>query len=95
MLKNSPGLVLIREIIEQICADPEVSVLDLGLGEERYKTGWTSPEELCDSRIAVSAKGKIYAGAQVAKTRLKATIRNSDRLWSLVRKIRTMRAPDR
>lgn len=94
MLKNSPGLVLIREIIEEICADPAVSVLDLGIGEERYKTSWTSPEGLCDGLLPMTARGALYLKTQAAKTRLKSAIRNSDPLWQLVRKIRQWRAPD-
>jgi CelD/BcsL family acetyltransferase involved in cellulose biosynthesis len=91
-LKNSPGLVLIREIIEKICADPDTKTLDLGIGEEHYKTSWTRPEPMCDSRYARTAKGKIYSAVQTAKTRLKSRIRNSDRLWTMVKKLRQMRA---
>ncbi|MBO9418678.1 GNAT family N-acetyltransferase [Labrenzia sp. R4_2] len=91
-LKNSPGLVLIREIVEKICADPETTTLDLGIGEEHYKTSWTRPEPMCDSRYARTAKGKIYSVVQMAKTRLKSRIRNSDRLWTMVKKLRQMRA---
>ncbi|WP_168206447.1 GNAT family N-acetyltransferase [Labrenzia sp. PHM005] len=95
LLKNSPGLVLIREIIEEICADPDTTVLDLGVGEEKYKTGWTSPEALCDGLLPITVKGQIFSKALSAKTRLKSAIRNSDRLWPLVKKLRQWRAPDK
>lgn len=49
MLPNSPGLVLIKEIIERACGDPTIDTLDLGLGEERYKTTWAEPVPLKDS----------------------------------------------
>jgi len=91
-LKNSPGLVLIREIVEKICADPDTTTLDLGIGEEHYKTSWTHPEPMCDSRYSRTARGKIYSAVQTAKTRLKSHIRNSDRLWTMVKKLRQMRA---
>jgi CelD/BcsL family acetyltransferase involved in cellulose biosynthesis len=91
-LKNSPGLVLIREIVEKICADPDTKTLDLGIGEEHYKTSWTRPEPMRDSRHSRTARGKIYSAVQTAKTRLKSRIRNSDRLWTIVKKLRKMRA---
>jgi CelD/BcsL family acetyltransferase involved in cellulose biosynthesis len=91
-LKNSPGLVLIREIVEKICADPETKTLDLGIGDEHYKTSWTRPEPMCDSRYSRTARGKIYSAVQTAKTRLKSRIRNSDRLWPMIKKLRQMRA---
>jgi len=93
MLKNSPGLVLIRDIIEDACKDPDLTVLDLGLGEERYKADWTSAQALCDSYLAVSVKGHIAGVVQRSGQRLKSAIRNSTTLWPLVRKIRRLRAP--
>lgn len=93
MLKNSPGLVLIRDIIEGACKDPVLTVLDLGLGEERYKSDWTSAQELCDSYLAVSIKGRIAGAILRSGQRLKSAIRNSTTLWPLVRKIRRLRAP--
>lgn len=95
LLNNSPGLVLIREIIEQLCADPGIAIFDLGLGEERYKTSWSSPESLSDNRLAVTFMGQLYSKVQAAKLRLKAAIRNSSQIWPLVRKLRKLRAPDR
>jgi CelD/BcsL family acetyltransferase involved in cellulose biosynthesis len=33
----SPGFCLLTKMVEQACADPEIHLLDLGLGEEGYK----------------------------------------------------------
>lgn len=92
MLPNSPGLVLIKEIIEHACSVPQLEYLDLGLGEERYKTAWAEPEPLMDSRLAVSTKGSIKEQVDTIRTNLKASIRNSQLVWPVVRKLRKLKA---
>ncbi len=91
-LPNSPGLVLIKEIIEQACASPDLQTLDLGLGEERYKTAWAEPEPLKDSLKAVTWKGVLKERQDLLITRTKTTIRNSDLLWPMVRQLRKWKA---
>ncbi|WP_428526485.1 GNAT family N-acetyltransferase [Roseibium sp.] len=91
-LKNSPGLVLIREIVERLCADPDITIFDFGIGEVHYKSSWSQPEPMYDSLFYRTTKGKIYSAVQTAKTRLKSQIRNSERLWPMVKKLRRMRA---
>ncbi|WP_306145151.1 GNAT family N-acetyltransferase [Roseibium sp. MMSF_3412] len=88
LLPNSPGLVLIKEIIEHACLDPKTMELDLGLGEERYKTSWAEPVPLADSRLAVSLKGNIRKSLEVLRLQAKSAVRNSDVLWPLVRQMR-------
>ena len=88
LLPNSPGLVLIKEIIERACADPQTAELDLGLGEERYKTSWAEPVPLKDSRLAVSLKGNIKKSLEALRLQAKSAVRNSDVLWPLVRQMR-------
>lgn len=88
LLPNSPGLVLIKEIIERACSDPQTTELDLGLGEERYKTSWAEPVPLRDSRMAVSLKGNIKKNLEALRLQAKSAVRNSDVLWPLVRQMR-------
>lgn len=92
MLSNSPGLVLIKDIIDQACSDPDLDTLDLGLGEERYKTGWADPVALCDSLKAVTWKGSAKLAVEKARLKAKATVRNSPVLWPLVRRLRKWKA---
>ncbi|MCK7615896.1 GNAT family N-acetyltransferase [Roseibium sediminicola] len=92
MLPNSPGLVLIKDIIDQACSDPDLDTIDLGLGEERYKTGWADPVPLCDSLKAVTWKGSVKLAVEKARLRAKATVRNSPVLWPLVRRLRKWKA---
>lgn len=88
LLPNSPGLVLIKEIIEHACSDPLTTELDLGLGEERYKTSWAEPVALRDSRLAVSLKGNFKKTLETLRLQAKSAVRNSDVLWPLVRQMR-------
>jgi CelD/BcsL family acetyltransferase involved in cellulose biosynthesis len=92
MLSHSPGLVLIKEIIARACAAPDLSELDLGLGEERYKTSWAGPLPLADSLVALTFKGRLRLGLDSAFLKTKATIRNSSLLWPMVRRLRKLKA---
>ncbi|MCV0424435.1 MAG: GNAT family N-acetyltransferase [Roseibium sp.] len=92
MLPNSPGLVLIKEIIDYACAAPELNILDLGLGEERYKTAWAEPLPLKDSMLAITLTGKARMQFDFARTRAKSAIRNSEVFWPLVRRLRKWKA---
>ncbi len=92
MLPNSPGLVLIKEIIERACGDPTIDTLDLGLGEERYKTTWAEPVPLKDSLLAMTWKGALRMRLEAARLKAKTHIRNSSMLWPLIRRLRKMKA---
>ncbi|MHA7773374.1 GNAT family N-acetyltransferase [Roseibium sp. M-1] len=92
MLANSPGLVLIKSIIAHACAAPHLAVLDLGLGEERYKTDWAEPVPLKDSLLAITLKGRVGLYLEAGRLRLKAAVRKSSLLWPLVRRLRKWKA---
>lgn len=92
MLPNSPGLVLIKEIIERACAAPDISVLDLGLGEERYKTNWAEPVQLMDSLVAITWKGALRLRLEAGRLKAKTHVRNSATLWPLIRRFRKWKA---
>ncbi|MCX2723264.1 GNAT family N-acetyltransferase [Roseibium salinum] len=92
MLQNSPGVVLTKEIIEHACSAPGLVRLDLGLGEERYKTSWTEPFPLGDVLYAVTLKGAMKARFDAAIIRAKSAVRSSGRVWPLVRRLRKWKA---
>ncbi len=91
-LPYSPGLVLMMEIIRHACANPDINTLDLGLGEERYKTDWAEPVVLKDSLQAITLKGVLKARLNRSATRAKTAIRSSGTLWPLVRRFRKWKA---
>lgn len=88
LVSQSPGVVLLKNIIAAACADPTIDILDLGLGDETYKHPWSEPQPLSDSFLALTARGWMNLQANKAKQFAKAKIRNSRTLWQLVRKLR-------
>jgi len=92
MTQNSPGIVLIKEIIRYACAAPHLLTLDLGLGEERYKKEWAEPVPLNDCLYALTWKGAAKETLVSLRTRAKAAVRNSAFMWSLVRSFRKWKA---
>ncbi|MBN9669893.1 GNAT family N-acetyltransferase [Roseibium aggregatum] len=92
LLQYSPGIVLVKEIIAYACAAPHLDTIDLGLGEERYKTDWAEAVRLNDSLFAATWKGRLLGDLEKTKIRTKAAIRNSQTLWPLVRRLRKWRA---
>ncbi len=92
MLQNSPGIVLIKEIIRYACSAPHLEVLDLGLGEERYKKEWAEPVALADSLLAITWKGALKEQLVSVLTRARTAVRSSRLMWSLVRRFRKWKA---
>lgn len=87
----SPGDILLKHLIERMC-DAGATCFDFGLGAERYKVAWADPEPLFDLTLPVSARGHAAAAAIRLARSAKRTIRSSPRLWSLVRRLRRLRA---
>lgn len=90
LVSQSPGVVLLKNIIAAACEDPQIEVLDLGLGDESYKHPWSEPLPLSDSFLAVTGKGWLNLQLIKARQFAKAKIRNSQTLWHLVRKLRQL-----
>jgi len=88
----SPGVVLLMEVLEAACSNPEISVFDFGLGDEAYKHGWTQPVVLYDRLLAATPKGQIAKRVLGARQRLKAGIRSSEQAWRAVRTLRRFTA---
>ncbi len=85
---QSPGVVLLKGIIEAACNKKEVTIVDLGLGNEVYKHAWSEPHALSDCFLATSLKGRIALSFRKSRQGLKSWIRSSELLWKLVRKLR-------
>ena len=87
MLPNSPGLVLIKEIMSNAaCADPSITELLIS-GSVKNATRRPGPNRypLKDSRLGVSLKGNIKKNLEALRLQAKSAVRNSDVLWPLVR----------
>ncbi len=92
LLPNSPGLVLMKKIIQYACAAEHLKTIDLGLGEERYKTAWADPLPLRDSLVSMTLKGRIGQGCDRFVTGMKSNLRNSKTIWKIVRRARKLKA---
>lgn len=85
----SPGELLLQGLIEDRCARGD-TILDLGIGEARYKTHWCPEADfLFDTALPVSRTGHMVAWATRTKQGLKRAIKQNSLLWSLYRTIRS------
>jgi len=92
MQKDSPGELLLHHLIRDCCARG-LAVFDLGAGEADYKSHICDGiDPLFDQAIATTAKGAALAAALGALGHAKRRVKQSPFLWSLVGKLRRMRA---
>lgn len=86
--RYSPGLILIRHIIDHYAARGFTS-LDLGVGGDHYKTIFCKDtEELFDSFIPLTARGWPMATAMALTSRAKHAVKRSSLLLRLANSIR-------
>ncbi len=90
VMKVSPGEILLVEMIKAECKRG-MTVFDLGVGEARYKTTiCNQTEELADSFVAISAKGRLAASIMRLAQKAKGAIKQSPFAFSLVKRVRAM-----
>ncbi len=88
---SSPGEQLLHDLIEFSC-EGGLKQLDLGVGEERYKTSWCDPDPLFDSFIPITGTGKLYARLREMRQSVKRSIKNNPALWQAIKKARKLRS---
>lgn len=77
--KSSPGEILLIDLIRLKCSEG-ITVFDLGVGEARYKTTiCDDSDELVDSFLPLTAKGRAFALVARAKRAVKRRIKASPR----------------
>lgn len=75
--KTSPGEILLIDLIKRKCREG-IEVLDLGVGEARYKTTICDEhDELVDSFLALTLKGRGFVALARAKRALKRRVKAS------------------
>jgi len=73
----SPGEILLVELIKRKC-QAGLTMFDLGIGEARYKTTICDDrDDLVDTFLPLTAKGRVYAAYSQAKRALKRRIKAS------------------
>jgi CelD/BcsL family acetyltransferase involved in cellulose biosynthesis len=76
-VKTSPGELLLAELI-RLKAREGVAVFDLGVGEARYKTTFCDDhDDLVDSFLPLTLKGRVFARIARTKRELKRQIKRS------------------
>lgn len=83
----SPGEILLSELIALKARDG-IRVFDLGVGEARYKTTFCDGrDELADTFLPLTAKGRMFALVARAKRVVKRRIKGSPAALKLARRI--------
>ncbi|MHA1559544.1 MAG: GNAT family N-acetyltransferase [Alphaproteobacteria bacterium] len=88
----SPGELLLYHLVKHCCAERR-SVLDLGVGEERYKASWSPDREQQFATYApASVKGQLLTRAMKLTHLTKSWVRRNETAWKAARRVRRLRA---
>ena len=88
----SPGELLLHHVVKQCCAEGR-AVLDLGVGEERYKASWSPDREPQFAIYApASVKGQLLARAMKLTHLAKSWVKRNDTAWEAARRMRRLKA---
>ncbi len=88
--KYSPGLILMRNIIDHYAAQ-NYRAFDLGIGSDEYKRLFCkSDEPIFDSFVPLSLRGKLAAGAISAVSRAKRSVKHNPALLEIAQNLRAM-----
>ncbi|HEX2725867.1 MAG TPA: GNAT family N-acetyltransferase, partial [Beijerinckiaceae bacterium] len=90
--RHSPGELLLAQIIRVQCERGH-DVFDLGVGEARYKTSLCDEvEELVDTFVPVTVRGKAYAAATTQLVACKRFVKQTAWTWRAVNLLRGLKA---
>lgn len=88
----SPGELLLYHLIRH-CCEKGYKTLDLGVGEERYKSAWSPVrEQHFSSYVPISLKGKALAPSFRLMHHLKLTVRENETAWKVAKRLRRWKA---
>lgn len=88
----SPGELLLYHLVRD-CCERGYEVLDLGVGEERYKAAWSPVRERqFATYLAASTKGRAIAAFLLALHGAKLRIRQNDTAWRMAKRVRQWKA---
>jgi CelD/BcsL family acetyltransferase involved in cellulose biosynthesis len=86
--KYSPGLILMRDIIDYYAERGTVS-LDLGIGSDDYKRLFCKDDEpIFDSFVALSIRGRVAAAALSSLMRAKRLVKHTPALMQIAQRVR-------
>jgi CelD/BcsL family acetyltransferase involved in cellulose biosynthesis len=86
--RTSPGELLLMSMMQMMCERGYRS-FDLGIGEARYKSTWCDEtEQMFDTLLGISLKGRAFVLAESCRLRLKRFIKRHDWLWKSAQIVR-------
>jgi CelD/BcsL family acetyltransferase involved in cellulose biosynthesis len=86
--RYSPGLILVRNIIDRY-GERGYRALDLGIGTDEYKRLFCkSDEEIFDSFVPLTSRGKLAAVAMSSLNRGKRLVKQNQTLFDLAQRLR-------
>ena len=86
--RYSPGLILMRNIIDRY-GERGYRALDLGIGTDEYKRLFCkTDEEIFDSFVPLSSRGKLAAVAMSSLNRGKRLVKQNQTLFDLAQRLR-------
>jgi len=86
--KYSPGLILMRDIIDHY-AERGFTSLDLGIGSDEYKRLFCKDDEpIFDSFVPLSLRGKVAAAGLSSFTRAKRLVKHTPALMRIAERVR-------
>ncbi len=86
--KYSPGLILMRDIIDHYAERGTVS-LDLGIGSDDYKRLFCKDDEpIFDSFVPLSIRGRVAAAALSSLMRAKRLVKQTPALMQIAQRVR-------
>jgi CelD/BcsL family acetyltransferase involved in cellulose biosynthesis len=92
LVHASPGDFLFFENI-RAAADSGASVFDFSVGDELYKRGWCDlVSAQFDTIVPLTVKGHALAALLRASAAAKRRIKNNERLWQLIKRLRQGRS---
>ena len=88
--KYSPGLILMRDIIDHFRRRRIIAPFDLGIGSDEYKRLFCkSDEPIFDSFIPLSAPRQVAAAAMSGLNRTKRMVKHNPALLEMAQKLRS------
>lgn len=81
--------ILMHDLVAEL-AVMGITSIDMGLGDFDYKADWTDKQMVFDSIIPVTAAGNIAAPLVLGLRRLKRAIKQNDKLFGTLKRLRAM-----
>lgn len=81
--------ILMHELVAEL-ASSGITSIDMGLGDFDYKADWTERHIVYDAAIPVTLAGRVAAPALLGLRHLKRTIKQNDKLFAIVKRLRAM-----